>query len=252
MFPFTIKVANPDTRYQKDTVLKVDFSTIPEILRFAKFTGRYSIPITLPNFKILKYINVTPGFSYQGELFTRKFSYKYMPSDTAIRIDTTSGLFTTYSYGFNISANTRLYGTMYFKKLKIGRLEAIRHTMAPSISFNASPDFSGDRFGFFQRVQVNQKGDQAVVSRFQGFSGAAGPTGSAAVAQESPVRSARASRAGGTAPRDPRPEGFLRPARSHEGTPPGQDCGPRHVPRETPKSSAEARKFPSRHAQRRR
>ncbi len=178
MFPFAIKVANPDARYQKDTVLKVDFSTIPEILRFAKFTGRYSIPITLPNFKILKYINVTPGFSYQGELFTRKFSYKYMPSDTAVRIDTTSGLFTTYSYGFNISANTRLYGTMYFKKLKIGRLEAIRHTMAPSISFNASPDFSGDRFGFFQRVQVNQKGDQAVVSRFQGFSGAAGPTGS--------------------------------------------------------------------------
>ncbi|MFN8354610.1 MAG: putative LPS assembly protein LptD [Spirosomataceae bacterium] len=178
LFPFKVKVANPDTRYTKDTTLSVNFSTIPEILRFAKFTGRYNVPLTLPNFKVFKYINVTPGFSYQGELFTTRYSYKYMAADTAIRIDTTRGLFTTYSYGFNVSANTRLYGTVYFSKLKIGRLEAIRHTMAPSISFNASPDFSGENFGFFQRVQVNQKGDFAVVSRYNGLSSAPGPTGS--------------------------------------------------------------------------
>lgn len=172
--PFTVKVNN--ATYKKDTILPVNGKNLSELLRNARFTGRYSIPISLPNFKLFRYINVTPGFNYQGEIFTRKFRYSYVPADTSVRIDTTKGIFSSYNYSFSMSTNTRVYGTLYFKKL--GRLQAIRHIMAPSISFSATPDFSKAKYGLYQWVQVNQKKDSVLVSRFGNSSGSPGASGS--------------------------------------------------------------------------
>lgn len=172
--PFNVKVSGVTST--RDTILPVTGQNLPELLRNARFTGRYSIPLTLPNFKVLRFINVTPGFNYQGEIFTRKFRYTYVPSDTAVKIDTTRGLFSSYNYGFSVSANTRIYGTFYFKKL--GRIQAIRHVMAPSISFGATPDFSKARYGMYQWVQVNQKRDSVIISRYGSASGSPGASGS--------------------------------------------------------------------------
>lgn len=173
--PFNVKIAGRTAT--RDTILPVTGANLPELLRNARFTGRYSVPITLPNFKVLRFINVTPGFNYQGEIFTRKFGYTFVPADTAVKIDTTRGIFSSYNYGFSVSANTRLYGTFYFKKL--GRIQAIRHVMAPSISLGATPDFSKPRYGMYQWVKVNQKGDSVIVSRYGSAAGGApGPSGS--------------------------------------------------------------------------
>lgn len=50
--------------------------------------------------------------------------------------------------------NTRFYGTFFFGGK---RLEAIRHTVIPSVSFTYTPDFTGDAFGFYERIQVTDK-----------------------------------------------------------------------------------------------
>ena len=67
--------------------------------------------------------------------------------------------------------NTRFYGTFF-----VGgkRLEAIRHTVIPAVSFSYTPDFSGDNFGFYQKIQVNDIGETRYLSRYRGI----GNTGS--------------------------------------------------------------------------
>ncbi len=139
----------------------------------------YNIPISLPNFKFFKYINFTPGISMQGDVFTKKLNYsKIIENDTLyVKIDTTQNLrFNALNtYAFNASMNTRIFGTVRFKK---GRMQAIRHTMAPSLSFSYSPDFSDPAKGFFSDVEINKRGDKRRLSNFVGGPSSIGQTGS--------------------------------------------------------------------------
>ena len=53
--------------------------------------------------------------------------------------DTINGFDSFREYSAGISASTTVYGMVNFKK---GRLQALRHVMRPSISYNYRPDFS--------------------------------------------------------------------------------------------------------------
>jgi lipopolysaccharide export system protein LptA len=141
----------------------------------------FQVPITLPNFKILKYLNFTPSVSLQGDIFTKKLKYSnIIDRDTLyVKIDTTKGwgFYQSQTYSFNASMNTRMFGTFRFKK---GRLEAIRHTMAPSVSFSYSPDFSDPKkFTNFQEVEINDRGDKRRFSSYVGGSSSVGRVGAA-------------------------------------------------------------------------
>lgn len=144
---------------------------LDRILQNAQVRNNFSVPITLPNFKIAKYINLTPSMSFSGDLLTKRLDYDYVPNtsfpdSSGIRIDTASGLFPAYNYSFALSMNTRVYGTYYVRK---GRVEAIRHTFAPSISLNYTPDLSKDE-NLYRRVQINNRGESRYLSRFVNYS----------------------------------------------------------------------------------
>ena len=128
-------------------LIPFSMANLGPILQNRVVQARYSIPISLPNIKLLRYINVTPGFSLQGNIFTRKLNYRYDADSNAVRIDTARGFFPSYNFSINASMNTRFYGT-YFIRGK--RIEAIRHTVAPSISFSYVPDFTNPAFGQVQ------------------------------------------------------------------------------------------------------
>ena len=137
--------------------------TLPQIWDNRVVQARYSIPISLPNVKLLRYINLTPGFSLQGDIYTKKLSYeyvgygnlinvdpvtgRYVVNQNAVRIDTARGFFPSYNFSANASLNTRFYGTFFVRGK---RIEAIRHTVAPSISLSYIPDFTNPIFGQFQ------------------------------------------------------------------------------------------------------
>jgi hypothetical protein len=88
-------------------------------------------------------------------MYTRSYKYTYVPADSTVRIDTVGGLPKFNSQiSYSASMNTRLFGTLRFKK---GRLEAVRHTVVPSISFNYTPDYSEPEFGYFQDVRINNR-----------------------------------------------------------------------------------------------
>ncbi len=130
---------------------------INQVLKDGQFRTTYSIPISLPNFKIARYINFTPSISLQGDIFTKKLNYEYIPSQNAVKIDTLSGFFPTYQTSVSGSMNTRIYGTYQFKKGK-GRMQAIRHTMAPSLSLSYAPDFT-DKLFQYKTIRVDKRAD---------------------------------------------------------------------------------------------
>lgn len=116
------------------------------ILADGQFRTTYTVPIALPNFKIARYINFTPSVSLRGDIFTQALQYEYIKSENAVKIDTVKGFFPTYQTSISGSMNTRVYGTYQFKGK--GRLQAIRHTLAPSISVNYAPDFTSKLFQY--------------------------------------------------------------------------------------------------------
>jgi hypothetical protein len=128
-------------------LIPFSLANLPTILKNRVVQARYSIPISLPNVKLLRYINLTPGFSLQGNIFSKRLDYRYIKELDAVQIDTARGFFPSYNFSVNASMNTRFYGT-YFIRGK--RIEAIRHTVAPSISFSYVPDFTNPSFGQFQ------------------------------------------------------------------------------------------------------
>ncbi len=153
------------SRVGSETVLPFNIENLPALLRDAQFTGRYSLPISLPNFKLLRFVNFTPSLSLQGEVFTQQYRYNYL-GNNRIRIDTINQVGSEYSYSFGAGLNTRFYGTFF-----VGgkRLEAIRHTVIPALSFSYTPDFSGDNFGFYQKIQINEIGETRYLSRYRGI-----------------------------------------------------------------------------------
>ncbi|QRR03061.1 putative LPS assembly protein LptD [Dyadobacter sandarakinus] len=164
-FVLTNKVNS--SRINTAKTVAFNLNNLPAMLRDAQFTGRYSLPISLPNFKVLRFVNVTPSIGLSGEVFTKQYRYTKVGQDS-IRIDTLKQAGTEYTYNFATSLNTRFYGTFF-----IGgrRLEAIRHTVIPLISFTYTPDFTGDAFGFYERINVTDRSGnnrELSLSKFRG------------------------------------------------------------------------------------
>ena len=101
----------------------------------------HNFQIGLPNFTLFKYINFTPSITYGMNWFFRKTEKQYNPLTNEVE-DIDSGQFgafgATHNYSGSLSANTRLYGLFNFGKHR--KIQAIRHIISPSISFNFSPE----------------------------------------------------------------------------------------------------------------
>ena len=101
----------------------------------------HSFQIGLPNFSLLKYINVTPSVSYGMNWFFRQTTKEYNP-DTGKVEDIKGKSFgsfgATHNYSGSISMSTRLYGMFNFGKHR--KVQAIRHVVTPSVSASFSPE----------------------------------------------------------------------------------------------------------------
>jgi lipopolysaccharide assembly outer membrane protein LptD (OstA) len=101
----------------------------------------HSFQIGLPNFSLLKYINITPGVSYGMNWFFRDMHKEYNP-DTGMVEEIKGKAFgtfgATHTYSGSIGMSTRLYGMFNFGKHR--KLQAIRHVVTPSVSASFSPE----------------------------------------------------------------------------------------------------------------
>jgi lipopolysaccharide assembly outer membrane protein LptD (OstA) len=116
---------------------------------------QHSIPISLPSFNLLKYINLSPSFNYSERWYTSYINKRYDPNNNFasprtdhVTIDTVYSFRRNYNYSYSISTSTNIYG-MYTMRNPNSRIKAIRHKITPSASFSYTPDFGQKKFGFW-------------------------------------------------------------------------------------------------------
>jgi lipopolysaccharide export system protein LptA len=126
---------------------------------------RHQIPIST-SMNILKFITFSPSFNYSELWYLKELNYQWVQEQAAVKVDTVNKFSRAFQYSASGSFNTRIYGTLNFKGEKI---QAIRHVMIPSFSMGFSPDFSSERYGYYQEVQIDTLGNMRRLSKFQGF-----------------------------------------------------------------------------------
>ena len=157
------------------------------------YGAKHSVPISA-NFKLFKYINVSPFINYNERWYLNTVNKTFdntilVDRDTifdsennpvSIQTDTTfgqvidgteSGFRSLREFNTGVSFNTQLFGLMNFRR---GPIKAIRHIAKPSVSFSYTPDYTGSFLGrswnYFDDVQYDTRYPDELqqYNRFQG------------------------------------------------------------------------------------
>ena len=149
-----------------DTIA-VTFGDISTLLDNAQSGARHTVPIST-SFPLLKHLNVTPSITFSELWYLEELSYvDYDGGLGGVQINKRNGFSRASTYSSSLGVSTQLYGMYQFKPGK--RIEAIRHIMRPSIGFTYRPDYSQEKFGYFQDVVVDADGNTRQLSIYDGF-----------------------------------------------------------------------------------
>ena len=131
----------------------------------------HNFQIGLPNFTLLKYINITPSISYGMNWFFRDMEKVYNPDTGQIEEIKGKAFGTfgaTHTYSGSISMNTRLYGLFNFGKHR--KLQAIRHVVSPSLSASFSPE-KGTYFNGWRTLSYIDRNGQQKTQEYNIYAG---------------------------------------------------------------------------------
>ncbi len=123
----------------------------------------HSFQIGLPSFTLFKYININPSVSYGMNWFFRKNQIDPHYNEETNRVEFEKGkqfgaFGATHNYSGSISLNTRIYGLFNFGKHR--KLQAIRHVISPSVSFNFSPEKAKHFNGWRTYTYIDKDGKE--------------------------------------------------------------------------------------------
>jgi LptD protein len=146
----------------------------------AKFGIRHNVTAGT-NFNLLKFITATPNANYKEVWYFKSVNKTFDPTpevDTTVVFNEDSSdfdlVFDTTSYGsaleydnfgfkpfrqynFGINMNTKIFGTLLFKK---GKLRGLRHVISPNLGFSFSPDYTNPDWGYFKYVRNDLRTDE--------------------------------------------------------------------------------------------
>lgn len=148
-FSYSGNIKNSISNVKEDQIMK------KSLIRDWQNGWRHSIPISLPSFNLLKYINLSPSFNYSERWYTNYINKRYDPNNSFasprnnhVVTDTVYSFRRNYDYSYSLSTSTNIYG-MYTMRNPNSRIKAIRHKITPSASFSYTPDFGQKKFGFW-------------------------------------------------------------------------------------------------------
>lgn len=121
----------------------------------------HRIPIST-SFNALRYFTFSPAINYFERWYFDRIEKQW--NNNALKTDTVNGFFRAYNYQFNFSTNTKIYGILNFKSK---RVKALRHVISPRLSINYTPDFSSEKFNFYDEVQIDTLGNTQTYSYYQ-------------------------------------------------------------------------------------
>ena len=96
--------------------------------------------------KPLGHISLTPSFYYTESWYDEWFEY-YRLDDGTVDTVKQNSFRARRTFNGRVLMSTKLYGMFY---PKVFTIEAIRHTLSPSLGFSYTPDFSEPRWGYYK------------------------------------------------------------------------------------------------------
>lgn len=137
--------------------------SVKSILDTMQMGAQHRFPINLQLPPVGNFF-INPNVSYEETWYTKRFSRKW--NNNAKKVDTVTrskGFFTDRSLNFGIGINTNIYGMYQFGK--DSRIQAIRHVIRPTLSFNYKPNISKRNFDL---IQVDSLGRKQALPQFEG------------------------------------------------------------------------------------
>lgn len=133
---------------------------------------QHRVPVDA-TFQLFKYINISPQFSFRDIMYLSRYEKSWDEHRQREVTDTLFGFHNLYDWNASVSANTTIYGFYKpWKKLFGTKIDRIRHVIKPSVSFSYAPDFTADRFGYYDYyVKTDANGEVTTVkySPYQGM-----------------------------------------------------------------------------------
>ena len=132
------------------------------LLDTMQWGATHSIPISL-SLPSLGPITISPSVSFENKWFGQSNTLQWNP--TLKKVDTliSRGFYNASHVTFGLGTATRIFGTY---KIKGKNIEAIRHEIRPSISFNYTPDLASS---YYYTAQVDSAGRKSRFSKFDGI-----------------------------------------------------------------------------------
>lgn len=129
---------------------------------------KHSIPLSA-TFNLLKYINLTPSVTLNDRMYSSKVRRQWDPNAAAEVCDTTYSFYNVWDFNASVSMDTKIYG--FFQPLPFlgDKVKMIRHVLTPTVSFNASPDFSSPFFGYYGSYDYTNSAGQQVSRKYSMF-----------------------------------------------------------------------------------
>jgi hypothetical protein len=137
---------------------------------------KHEAPLSI-QFRPFRNFSISPQVSYSGVLYTQKYEKRWDPNYfnpdrneivPSVVTDTIRGTFYGQAINPSIGAsfNPQIFGTFTFKPES--RVQAIRHVIKPSVSFNYVPSLDALSSDMYRTVQSDTLGNTKEYSIFEG------------------------------------------------------------------------------------
>jgi hypothetical protein len=164
-FTYSAKLTNSVTASMDKESKENDYIFSMNTLKSMRNGVEHSLPIST-SINLFKYINISPSFNYSERWYFSRQREQWNPETNKTEtLDPEYGFYRIYNYNASISANTTIYGMWQMKK-KTAKVQAVRHTMTPQVGFSYAPDFSKQKYGYYETVQTDSLGGFKVYSPY--------------------------------------------------------------------------------------
>ena len=112
------------------------------------------------------YFSISPNFRYNESWYNKQITRYPALNDTGgyfIKTDDVKKISEVRTFSMGVSASTKFYGMFNINSLGIN---AIRHVVTPSLSYNYSPDFSTPSWGYYDSY-VDSSGKVVEYSKYE-------------------------------------------------------------------------------------
>jgi lipopolysaccharide assembly outer membrane protein LptD (OstA) len=132
---------------------------------------QHQIPIN-GSFTLFNYINVNPSFNFTDRMYTNKIVKSWDEVGQREVADTIYGFNNVYNWNLSMGLSTKLYG--FFtpsRKLFGDKISAIRHVITPQVNFSYAPDFSAQRYGYYNTYQKTDANGNVSLVQYSPYDG---------------------------------------------------------------------------------